>query len=464
LHEVNFLPRRFDEKGRENMSHPSLEMRTSAVAQSNGPSADRQEAKGVEAGGGDGKGFVRRSSMKKKVAMTAAALLIFVIGFLSGAVWMSTKFANSMSMGSLGPDQEEPATFNSGDQLWAYQFYGGMLKNEEQLKPLPPGKGVLQIKITRDEAPAAGVGCKLFLNGKFKTSEQATSESGVLSFNLPEGEWYINGMQCSRWKNKPEGDFMLVSPSRRSLHTNEGEFFPSFGDKGKKVTVNKKTPESPQVSLFLNQRVALLWPKKMGQKQEASLAKTKIYWEPYPKAVDYLIKVQHVTREGNTTTYMPVIRKRVKGTTSFPLSQLAHARDTAAKEEYAVTVEAYDANGDFMSESQSFDGTFTLTDGNVLVEDKHGIYGSADQDTVNSVYRETKIIESAETMIKEKMYDQAEALLSKVTENDLQGKKHLMTGYLSALRGNCKKAKALFDEAQRKGVDCVPDEYQGNCK
>ena len=45
LHEVNLLPRRFDDKGKENMTHPSLEMRTNAVAQSSDLSADHQEAK-----------------------------------------------------------------------------------------------------------------------------------------------------------------------------------------------------------------------------------------------------------------------------------------------------------------------------------------------------------------------------------------------------------------------------------
>jgi Zn-dependent protease with chaperone function len=34
LHEINLLPRRFNEKGRENMLHPSLEIRTNAVMQS----------------------------------------------------------------------------------------------------------------------------------------------------------------------------------------------------------------------------------------------------------------------------------------------------------------------------------------------------------------------------------------------------------------------------------------------
>jgi len=34
LHEVNLLPRRFDKKGKEKLTHPSLEVRTSAVRQS----------------------------------------------------------------------------------------------------------------------------------------------------------------------------------------------------------------------------------------------------------------------------------------------------------------------------------------------------------------------------------------------------------------------------------------------
>jgi len=464
LHEVNFLPRRFDEKGRENMSHPSLEIRTNAILQSKNASLDQRNQIDADIRSAVETGFAGRFSMKNKIAIAGAVLLIFVFGFLTGAVWMSVKFAGSMGAGSLGPDREEQTTFNSGDALWAYQFFGGMFKNEEQMKPVPKGKGVLQVRITRDDAPAAGVECKLFLNGKFKTGEQATDANGVLTLNLPEGEWYINSVQCNRWANKPEGDFMFVSPGQRSLGRNEGEFFPGLNDMGKKVMVNAKTPDGPQLSLQLNQRVVLFWPKKSGQKQEASIAKSKINWQPYPKATDYMVRVHHVTREGNRTTYMPVIHKRVTGGTSFPLSQFAHARDAAAKEEYAVTVEAYGANGEFLSESQSFDGTFTLTDGNALMEDGHGVYGSADQGVIDSVYREKKILDSAETMIKEKMYDQAEAMLTKVAVNDLLGKKYVMKGYLFASEGDCKKAKAFFEEARKKGEDCIPEEYQGKCK
>ena len=127
-------------------------------------------------------------------------------------------------------------------------------------------------------------------------------------------------------------------------------------------------------------------------------------------------------------------------------------------------MEAYGENGEFLSESQSFDGTFTLTDGNVLVEDMHDTLGSTDQETLDSLYRDRKILDTAETLIKEKMYDQAEALLNKVNVVDLQGKKLLLAGYLHASKGDCKKAQLSFDVAEKKGEACIPDEYKGNCK
>jgi hypothetical protein len=81
-----------------------------------------------------------------------------------------------------------------------------------------------------------------------------------------------------------------------------------------------------------------------------------------------------------------------------------------------------------------------------------------------SVYRDRKILETAETLIKEKMYDQAAVVLSKVTAKEMEGKKHLTTGYLSASKGDCKNAKLSLDEARKKGEGCIPEEYQGKCK
>ena len=157
-------------------------------------------------------------------------------------------------------------------------------------------------------------------------------------------------------------------------------------------------------------------------KQKATAGRSKITWKAYPKATDYRVTLHRVTREDRRTTYVPILYKKISGKNTLALSGLAHTHDPKAKEEYAVTVEAYGENGEFLSESQSFDGTFTLTDGNVLVEDMHDTLGSTDQETLDSLYRDRKILDTAETLIKEKMYDQAEALLNKVNVVDLQGK------------------------------------------
>jgi hypothetical protein len=62
------------------------------------------------------------------------------------------------------------------------------------------------------------------------------------------------------------------------------------------------------------------------------------------------------------------------------------------------------------------------------------------------------------------MFAQAQVLLNKVTIDDLQGKKELMTGYLYATKGDCTKAQIAFDNARKKGEDCIPEEYKGSCK
>jgi hypothetical protein len=397
--------------------------------------------------------------MKKRLVFAGAGIVIFVMGFLSGAVWMSNKFIGSLNMSP--PDREEmPAIYSEGEALWAYQYFGGQFTSEEKLKPLLAGKGIL----THEDHPAAGVRCKLSLNGKFKSPELVTDENGILSVSLPEGAWQLNSMQCSSWKNKPAGDYMLVLPGQRKIGQNQAAFFSALEGKGMPVTVSRNPPKTPQVSLLLNQMVEVVWPERSGTKQGATLKKSAVSWKPYPRATDYVVKVHRVTRKERSSTFMPIMDKKVSGATSLALSRLTHARDASAKEEYAVTVEAYADNGEFLAESRSFDGTFTLKDGNVLVEQLPGILEPEDEGVIEGIYRDRKILDAAEALIKEKLYGQAEEVLKKVTTKELEGKKSLMTGYLAASQGDCTKARAAFGEARKKGEDCIPDEYQKKCK
>ncbi len=401
--------------------------------------------------------------MKKRLLLAGAGIVLLVIGFLSGAVWMSNKFIKSFNAGPPAiEDMSSP--FAEGDELWAYQYFGGQPLREDKLKPLPSGKGILQVKVIHEDHPAAGVRCQLTLNSKFKTPETVTDGNGILSISLPEGQWQLNSMQCRSWRNKPAGNFMLVLPGQRKLGSDNSAFLAVMASKGKQVTVSGKPPKIPQVSLVLNKLVDVVWPEPRGTMQEATLKKSVVSWKPYPRANAYTVKVHRVTRKERSSTYMPILERKVSGATSLALAGLPHARDAAAKEEYAVTVEAYSADGDFLAESRGFDGTFTLKDGNVLVEEMPGMAGSGDAGTIESMYREQKILDAAETLIRMKMFKEAGDMLKKVTAREQQGKKHLMSGYLAAAQGDCAKARTEFDAAGRNGVDCIPDEYQGKCK
>ena len=403
--------------------------------------------------------------MKKHILLAVAGTVLFILGFLSGAVWMSSKFIHTFNANL--PSKEDTSftsTSRDGDELWAYLYLGGSFTSEEKLVPLPEGAGKMQIRLTHEDKPAAGVKCKLSLNGKFKSPWLATDENGILTFSLTQGKWQLNSMQCNSWKNKPAGEYMLILPGQRKLGRGQSEIISDLQGTGKQVEVTAKTPEAPHMSIVLNKRVEVVWPERSSPKQEATVKKSAISWKPVPRATAYTVKVHRVTRKDRSTTFMPIVERTVTGATNFTLAGLTHARDATAKEEYAVTIEAYAENGDLLSESQSFDGTFVLTDGNVLTEQLPGMTGADGQDEIQGIYRDKKILDSAEVLIREKMFDETAVVLKKVMVKELEGRKLLLTGYLAASKGDCAKANASFDAALKKGEDCVPDEYRGKCK
>ncbi len=402
------------------------------------------------------------NAVKKTLILIGSGILIFIFGFLSGSFWTSNKFISSFEV-RLHDKEEYSDTYSSDEAFWGYKFYGGMPEREDKLKHTPEGDGYFLVKFLYDGKPAAGIKCKIVLNRKYKTSPLETDQNGIITLRLPEGNWQVNSIQCSSWKNKPAGEYMLVSPGERRIESGLGEFL-SVDAKGKEITVRNTTPDSPQLALLINPRVEIIWPDKNKPKQNVTVAHSNIDWQPYLKASQYVVRIHRVTREGRSTTFMPIVYKKVSGRHTLSFSEIPHSRDPAAKEEYAVSVEAYAESGEFLSESQNFNGTFSFTDGSVLVENQRDISSTADQGKIDSLYQGSKTLQAAEALIKEKMFDQAQVLLNKVKIDDLQGKKELMTGYLYATKGDCMKAQIAFDNTRGKGEDCIPEEYKGNCK
>jgi hypothetical protein len=408
--------------------------------------------------------------MKKILIYIFSGIFIFVFGFLVGSFWTTLKITSISVFGKsvIGEKElKEYSDFPSPETaFWENKFFGGMWEREDRLKPVPDGEGYLRGKFIYEGKPTAWIKFKMFLNSKYKTDFIKTDENGSFTIRLPLGEWYINSIQCQEWKNRPEGSFILLSGDEKKIDKGPLEdLFFSHSDKGKEVIIANEKPKKEHIILTIKPRIKITWPEKDMKNQEATISGSKISWQPYPGVKDYAIRIDRVTRESpKSSTFTPIIYKKVSGESSLKFSSLPYIRDTAAKEEYAVTVSAYGQHGEFLSESEHLSGTFSLKDGNVLVEIKDRGIEASDKGKIEQIYQDTKLFNTIETLIKEKMFGEAEILIKKIGENKMPGKKELLTGYLYAAKGNCGKAQKFFTTAKQKGQDCIPEEYRLNCK
>lgn len=307
----------------------------------------------------------------KKIILVICGIFIFVFGFLAGGYWTSLKLAGISIYGTKTPGEISDVMI-SENAFWESKFFGAMWEDIKNMKPVPEGEGYLTGKFIYQGKPAVGIKLKLFLNGKYRTSSIITDENGAFEVRLPVGTWYVNMIQCEGWKNKPEGNFILLSGDEGRI--DEGslqDIFFDYFQNGKEIAVSNKKPEKESIVLTINPRIKTIWPKENIQKQKATIDHSQISWEAYPGAVNYLLQIDRVTRKSKTTTtYSPILYRRVSGGNSLPLKTLPNTKGSET-EEYAVTIRAYDQTGAFISESQRLSGTFLLTDEKVLFSEQN---------------------------------------------------------------------------------------------
>jgi hypothetical protein len=155
-----------------------------------------------------------------------------------------------------------------------------------------------------------------------------------------------------------------------------------------------------------------------------------------------------------------------------PLNHIKGSEKKAA--EYAVKMYAFSEDGTLIAKSPEIygEGTFVLSDGNVLVEDRmEDIYDLAsigsDEEfevKIEAIMQNERRAEAVLVLIEENMLTEAEALLNKVDATYAPGRKEALWGCLLAVQGECVKAKEMFSEAMaiNPGV-CIPDEYRSLC-
>jgi hypothetical protein len=401
--------------------------------------------------------------MKKNILLVLSGIFLLAFGFLAGSYLATNKFTRL-----IGPQKQEVseefeyANFND-NFFYEMIFFGQNIETKGKLQPLPEGKGFLKGKFIYNNKPAQGITFNITFNDSYIKKSVTTDENGFFIINLLPGKWLINMIECKGWTNKPAGEFILLSGDEK-LMGDKPLFETYYLRGGKEILITDTIPKKEHIVITINPRIKMIWPEKFKYKQEATIATSKIIWDPYPNADKYLITIYKANREGlNITSFSPIIYIKTGKEAMLPLNKLPHIKNLTEKEEYLASVQAFKKSGELLSDSRSVLSSFTLTDGNVLVETRM-LSSNLDQEKINQIYSATKAMNAAEILIDEKMLDEAEILLKKFEDYDDQGKKELLMGYLFAAKGNCAEAKKYFDRALQKGQTCIPDKYRLNCK
>lgn len=335
-----------------------------------------------------------------------AGILILIFGFIAGFFCAIISFYLSSSkekiIATYNEAQEEIDYLTHESSFYKHINFNGKFVNDNKMKPLPEGKGYLTGKFLYNNKPAPGITFKMILNNIYRTDLIRTDNQGSFAIKLPPGKWFITLIQCRSWMNKPKGRYILLSGDEKIKEkVSWGDLYSCFYGTGKEVLVTEEKPEKEQIILTINPRIKIKWPEMEISKQKATIANSKISWEPFPNAKIYGITIYRVSIEGGFPNYWPIIYTRISGTDSLPISKLPYIQDPVIQEEYAVAIEAYDDSGQLLSESDLFPGTFILTDSNVLVE-KGPFALDYNQANIQQLYLDTKIINTIEILIKEK--------------------------------------------------------------
>ncbi|QKT03569.1 hypothetical protein HUS23_06975 [Ectothiorhodospiraceae bacterium 2226] len=384
------------------------------------------------------------------------ALLLSLIGMGVGL-----QYANYYLRANAGPTEFGEAGSPSASLPFFHASvrYGGNTVYGDE--PPPPGDGALVGRVLYEGKPAAGVELQLFLDERYQSAAVTTDADGRYRLAVEPGAWRVNGIQATAWRAKPAGEFLMVSGREPALGADGVAPRPTFPDRGLAVEVTADQPGTvPDIEI--RPRVRLLVPDDTTP--SVSWSEDALGWEPYPGAATYVLSLWHVSHEGQTTTYRPVLSRPV-AETSLPLMALPSVEAEAVETEYSVTVKAYDAQGRFLSETPRFRTTFTVDD-RMLLADEGGWPQAGDAvDAETLALRRTNMdrIKLIALLIDERMWEPAETLLARLEGPVDPGEREALEGYLRAEQGRCAESQTLFEAAKAAGKRCIPERYEAAC-
>ena len=117
--------------------------------------------------------------------------------------------------------------------------------------PEPPsGNAILFGKILQDGSPVEGIKLDVVLNDQYKVESLVSDDEGEFSFSVAAGIWKINAIFVHEWKNKPDGEFVVVTGRENTV--SDSQYHKSRYDAGA-VEINAGSGSTSEIiSLEIN--------------------------------------------------------------------------------------------------------------------------------------------------------------------------------------------------------------------
>lgn len=411
-----------------------------------------------------------------KYGMTGATLTSFLsFIFLTFSISAFFSLSKDHIIDTDSISYESDSFSSSSHNFYEYLYLGGSPSNPHKLPAPPTGEGILKGRISYQNNLAVGVTLAIVLNSEYRVKDIVTDTDGLFTVSLPPGAWTINSIQTESWENKPkEGRYTMYYGGKEKLSGNSYNRHAYFQKTGYPVNVTTD-PKIIHFNASINKDIHLTWPNPKAQRIKATIDDT-ISWEKYPGATKYYIEIKKIRRDGDTTHYEQISSKILSDETSIPLSRLKYINTKGKEEtEYAAEIYAFSEDGTPIAEfSETYEGgTFLLSDGNILVEDKldnlFDLTSIEDPDEFQKKMEAISLNQRRATavtvLIDDNMLHEAESLLNLIDSEYSQGKKEVLSGYILALEGACNKSNEMFDRALSINPNvCIPKTYKVNCE
>ncbi|MEW8052597.1 MAG: hypothetical protein AB2792_14590 [Candidatus Thiodiazotropha sp.] len=429
----------------------------------------------------------RKPSLDK--ATTPSAILggilsvliaLIVVGYMSLYVSLNLQLSKKYS-GAETQDKSSRQTNTIPEDSWVSSFSGPNthfwhnLKYsyewvpDEQLTPLPTGEAYLSGRIIYAGKPASGVTLTGVFNNQFISDEITTDSEGRYSFRVPPGEWRLNRINTKRWTDKPPGKaFTLIGSASSRLSDDLYHDSPNHVSGDFTVTTKPQPHVDAKLELIIRDNITIAWPNKASM--PADLESDTITWLPVVDAANYQVQLQHIERQGTTTTYSPVYWVN-SDTTALPLEKIRTMKSNdVAVNEYQVVVHAFDEEGRLLASSPTHFPlrSLTIQDRQIpsmqLFPSLKSDQVAMTEDEIEQMQKEKKMIDAATVLAEADMPSTARELVAKLSSKHLEKRLDTLEGVILIAEGQCEAARLHFESTNHKWErNCTPDFYKKRC-